>query len=81
MGIKHCYLCYSTRTDDDFICDTCDEYYCEDCSYTFGIYYQFQGSRCYMCADQDRRTKRLTREEIRDNKLELCLKSIREIKE
>jgi hypothetical protein len=33
----HCHICYSLNTDEDFICDKCREYYCEDCSYTFTI--------------------------------------------
>lgn len=55
MGKPHCHICYSFRIDTDFICDTCDNFYCEDCSYTFSLHYQFQGSRCYQCADQYRR--------------------------
>jgi hypothetical protein len=66
----HCYHCFTTIVDEDFICDTCEELYCEECSYTFSLHYQFQGSRCYSCADQSRRN-RLTKEEIRDNKLKL----------
>jgi hypothetical protein len=52
----HCYICYSMLIDDSFTCDTCDQYYCEDCSYHFTLHYQFQGARCYMCADQYRLT-------------------------
>lgn len=66
----HCYLCYA-KTDEDFICDTCDNYYCEDCSYHFKIHYQFQGARCYICADQYHR--KITKEEIRDNKIKLII--------
>ena len=66
----HCYLCYA-QTDDDFICDTCDNYYCEDCSYHFTIHYQFQGARFYICADQYHR--KITKEEIRDNKIKLIV--------
>lgn len=64
----HCYLCYA-RTEEDFCCDTCDQYYCEDCSYHFTLHYQFQGARCHHCADQYHR--KVTKEEIRDNKLKL----------
>lgn len=67
----HCHICFGI-TDEDFLCDRCEEYYCEKCSYTFSLHYQHQGARCYHCADQDRRTK-LTKEEIRDNKLKLIL--------
>ncbi len=63
-----CSICYNDHVDPDFICDTCEENYCEDCSYTFSLHYQFQGSRCYICADQHRRTK-LSKVEKRDRKL------------
>ena len=66
--VKHCYICYSLNTDDDFICDRCDEHYCEECSYSFTYHYQFQGARCYLCADQSRR-EILTKEKIRDLKI------------
>ena len=61
LGIKeyqpHCYICYTTNVEPDImVCDTCDEVYCEDCSYTFSLHYQHQGARCYQCADQRRRT-------------------------
>lgn len=67
--IKFCYICYS-KTDDDYICDRCDEHYCYDCSYTFSLHYQHQGSRCYYCADQSRRDQ-LTKEDKRNNLLVL----------
>jgi len=70
--MKYCHICYKNNIDEDFICDTCDNYYCEDCSYTFTIHYQFQGSRCYCCSDQ-KRLKLLTKEMIRDNKLKLLI--------
>ena len=63
-----CGLCYSLDVDEDFICDTCDEYYCEDCSYSYTIHYQHQGCRCHECADQDRRES-LSQNEKRDRKL------------
>lgn len=62
-----CYICYGS-TDDYMICDRCEEHYCDDCSYTFTIHYQYQGSLCYNCSDQSRR-KKLTRDIIRDNKI------------
>jgi len=65
--MKYCYICYS-QTDPEFICDRCDEHYCEDCSYTFSLHYQFQGSRCYRCADQDRREK-LDMRDVRINQI------------
>lgn len=67
----HCHICFQL-TDEDFLCDTCDEYYCEDCSYTFSLHYQHQGARCHWCSDQSRR-KPIRKEEIRNNKLKLIL--------
>lgn len=67
----HCYICYQ-KTDEDFLCDRCEQYYCEDCSYIFTIHYQHQGSRCYSCADQSR-LKPLLESNIRDNKINLIL--------
>lgn len=68
--MKHCGRCYTMDVDEEFICDTCEEHYCEECSYTFTIHYQFQGSRCYLCADQFRRNK-LELSTKRDNKIKL----------
>ena len=68
----YCYICHDI-TEEDFICDICDNYYCEECSYTYGLYYQFQGSRCYKCADQDRRNK-ITKNDIRNRKLDKILR-------
>lgn len=70
--VKYCWICYSTKTDDDFICDICDRHYCEDCSYSFTLHYQFQGSRCYSCANQSRRKKYSIIDE-RNNKIDLIL--------
>lgn len=70
--IIHCHICYSTNVEPEMVCDICDELYCEDCSYTFSLHYQHQGSRCYSCADQGRR-KVLTKQMIRENKLKLFL--------
>ena len=73
MITPHCYICYTMVLGTDImVCDTCDEIYCEDCSYTFSLHYQHQGSRCHSCADQ-RRRKILTKEVIRDNKIKLFL--------
>jgi hypothetical protein len=66
----HCHICYSTSVEEDCVCDTCDEYYCSECSYTFTLHYQHEGARCHWCADQSRR-KPLTKEMIRENKLKL----------
>lgn len=73
LGIKeyepHCYICYTKNVEPDImICDICDEIYCEDCSYTFSLHYQHQGSRCYSCADQSRRTP-LNKRDIKLNKV------------
>lgn len=72
--IIYCGCCYSMESIDPEtdICDTCEDYYCEECSYTFSIHYQFQGARCYMCADQRRRNP-LSKAEKRDNKLKYFL--------
>jgi len=56
------------RKLNELICDRCEEIYCEDCSYTFSLHYQHQGSRCYHCADQSRRTK-LDKRDITLNKV------------
>jgi hypothetical protein len=63
--IVKCYICHSPL-QDLYICDRCEEYYCENCSYSYTLNYQFQGSRCYACAGQDRRYK-LSIEEIDRN--------------
>lgn len=54
MKIKCCYICYSEDIEE-MVCDICGQHYCYDCSYTFSIHYQHQGSRCYECAGQNRR--------------------------
>lgn len=70
MSEKICHICLS---DDVFIdektlliCDTCDEYYCYDCSYTFTLHYQFEGMRCYQCSGQ-KRIKPLDKRESKIN--------------
>jgi hypothetical protein len=63
----YCYICYGL-TEPEFLCDSCDNYYCEDCTYIFSPHYQFQGARCYKCADQYRITP-LIKNEVRDNKI------------
>ena len=73
LGIKeyepHCYICYSSNVEPDImVCDTCDQIYCEDCSYTFSLHYQYQGARCYNCADQSRRIK-LDKRDVKLNKI------------
>ena len=70
--MNYCYICYKKDIEDDFVCDMCEQHYCEDCSYCFTLHYQFQGSRCYLCADQSR-INRLTKEMISDNKLKLLI--------
>lgn len=65
----HCYICFYP-TEEEFVCDMCDNYYCDKCSYTFTIHYQFQGGRCYRCSGQSRRGGDIvTKKEIRSNKL------------
>ncbi len=68
MSNLHCNICYSMNTDEYMVCESCEDQYCEDCSYTFSIHYQFQGAKCYSCADQRRRTP-LSKELIRNNKI------------
>ena len=69
----HCYICFSDNVEPDImICDTCENIYCEDCSYTFTLYYQHQGARCYWCSEQ-KRLKPLSKLDIRNNKLKLFL--------
>lgn len=70
--MNHCSICFIFPVDDNMICDLCDEHYCEDCSYTFTLHYQYQGSRCYQCSGQNR-IKKLNKEDIRQNKIELTL--------
>ena len=48
---RYCYECYRL-TDPEFLCDTCDSYYCDECSYQYSPHYQFEGARCYRCANQ-----------------------------
>jgi len=70
--IKACHICYSDKVDQEIFCDKCENYYCEECSYTFSLHYQHQGSRCYLCADQGRRNF-ISKKEKRDNKLKLYI--------
>ena len=67
----YCYICYGL-TEPEFLCDRCDNYYCEDCTYIFSPHYQFQGARCYKCADQHRITP-LDKVKVRDNKVRFSL--------
>lgn len=73
----YCHICYTQDVDPDFICDKCDEHYCYDCSYTFSLHYQHEGSRCYECADQSRRT-RLDNRDVKINYLLLNLMTLKE---
>lgn len=54
MSKIFCHICYS-ETSEELICDKCEKYYCEECSYTFTIHYQYEGSQCYYCSDQRRK--------------------------
>jgi hypothetical protein len=71
MSELRCYICFNI-TDEDFLCDRCEEYYCEDCSYTFTLHYQYEGSLCYWCSDQERK-KPLDKSDIRDRKIKFIL--------
>lgn len=64
-----CHICY-VPTEEEMLCDKCDQHYCEDCSYTFTIHVQYEGGLCHWCSDQ-RRRKPITKSEIRQNKLRL----------
>jgi len=70
--IIYCYIC-NTQTEPYLICDQCDNHYCDDCSYTYSLHYQFQGSRCYECSGQGRITP-LEKNIVRDNAIEIILK-------
>ena len=71
MNNEHCYICYQLiKKDNILICDKCENQYCHDCSYTYSLHFQYEGSLCYWCSDQHRR-KPLTKDDIRDNKLKL----------
>lgn len=71
MNQFNCHICFGI-TEEDFLCDTCDNYYCESCSYIYGLHYQFEGSRCYSCSDQPRNRK-LLYSDVRDNKIDIIL--------
>lgn len=73
--IVNCEICYTLgqKDDDIFECDICGRLYCWECSYTFSLHYQHQGSRCYECSDQSR-IKPLTKDMIRENKIDLLFK-------
>jgi hypothetical protein len=70
MCEKICHICLSDdiHIDDEtlLICDTCDEYYCHDCSYTYTLHYQHEGMRCFWCSNQ-RRLKPLDKRDFRLN--------------
>jgi len=68
--MKHCHICCSPDVEEDMACDRCEEIYCHDCSYTFSLHYQYEGSLCFWCSDQKRRNP-LTKNDIRENKIRL----------
>jgi hypothetical protein len=76
MSFMECYceIC-NVITEQDWICDRCESFYCEDCSYSFTIHYQFQGSRCYQCAEQSRRNP-LTIPNLRENSIKYILNQV-----
>lgn len=69
---NYCYICYSTQIEPEYVCDRCEKHYCWDCSYTFTIHYQYEGSLCHYCSDQRRRIP-LTKDMKRNNKIKLVL--------
>ena len=68
----NCYICKG-MTEDYMVCDRCHEHYCEDCSYTYSLHFQYQGSLCYECSGQDRITP-LLKEEVRENVIDIIIK-------
>ena len=70
MNKIHCHICYSTNVDEEFICERCDQYYCEDCAAIFNSISQIDYNCCYECSDGNR-IKPLHKDEIRNNKLKL----------
>ncbi len=73
----HCYICYSTNVEEECVCENCEEHYCWDCSCTYSIHTQCDSNLCYQCADHNRR-KSLTRDMIRENKINLLIDAERE---
>jgi len=74
MKEKVCHICLSVDvfidSENILTCDTCDEYYCYDCSYTYTVHYQYEGMKCYWCSEQ----KRLKPLDKRDSKLNYLLR-------
>ena len=68
----YCYIC-NDITEEYLVCDICEQHYCDDCSYTYSLHYQFQGGRCYECSGQSR-VKPLEKNKVRDNTIEIILK-------
>ena len=68
----HCYICYSRNVDEECVCEKCEEHYCGDCSCTYNIHTQCDSNLCYECSDQ-RRRKSLTKDMIRENKINLLI--------
>ena len=73
MGNIYCHICYD-ETDPEFVCDTCGEYYCEQCSYIYSLHYQHQGARCYICSGQNR-LRPLDKEKVRERKINIILEN------
>ena len=46
-----CYICNST-TNEEFVCDVCEENYCEEHSATYNQFTQIDYNCCKMCANQ-----------------------------
>lgn len=68
----YCYICYSTNVEEECVCENCEEYYCWDCSCTYNIHTQCDSNLCYQCANHYRR-KSLTKDMIRENKINLLI--------
>lgn len=46
----HCHLC-GKETEIDFVCEKCEEFYCEDCSAKYTIHTQIDYSCCESCSN------------------------------
>lgn len=66
----YCEIC-NGLTDTEWICDRCERYFCEDCSYIFSLHYQHEGNRCYQCSDQTRRRPLIP--DLRENSIKYIL--------
>ena len=45
-----CHIC-SGKTDEEWVCEICDEYYCENCSSTYNQFSQIDYNCCRNCQE------------------------------